>query len=150
MYIPMYYCQSDHGVSNLLGPRKQGVWSKINFSQIKMLSFVVFKYNGLLNWYSEWCFIPLFFDIEKWLWKYSFGTFWGPRAMSIYKIQQFHLNAVDFWHHKLTLKVQFWHFLMNHNSLTDSKKFPVSMLILGQKSCFLGPTIFKIPQLNWH
>ena len=49
IYIPMYYCQSDHGVSNLLGPRKQGVWSKINFSQIKMLSFVVFKYNGLLN-----------------------------------------------------------------------------------------------------
>ena len=24
------------------------------------------------------------------------------------------------------------------------------MLILGQKSSFLGPTIFKIPQLNWH
>ena len=26
--------------------------------------------------------------------------------------------------------------------------FPFSMLILGQKSCFLGPTIFKIPQPN--
>ena len=24
------------------------------------------------------------------------------------------------------------------------------MLILGQKACFLGPTIFKIPQPNWH
>jgi hypothetical protein len=24
--------------------------------------------------------------------------------------------------------------------------FPLSMLILGQKSCFLGPTIFEIPQ----
>ena len=24
------------------------------------------------------------------------------------------------------------------------------MLILGQKSCILGPTIFKIPQPNWH
>ena len=23
---------------------------------------------------------------------------------------------------KLTLKIQFWHFLMNHNSLTDVKK----------------------------
>ena len=30
------------------------------------------------------------------------------------------------------------------------KKNPLSMLILGQKSCFLGPTIFKIPQPNWH
>ena len=31
-------------------------------------------------------------------------------------------NSVDFWHQKLTLKVRFWHFLMNHNSLTDSLK----------------------------
>ena len=26
-------------------------------------------------------------------------------------------NAVDFWHQKLTLRVQFWHFLTNRNSL---------------------------------
>ena len=31
-------------------------------------------------------------------------------------------NLVDFRHRKLTLKVQFWHFLMNHNSWTDLKK----------------------------
>ena len=24
------------------------------------------------------------------------------------------------------------------------------MLILGQKACFLGPTIFEIPQPNWY
>ena len=24
-------------------------------------------------------------------------TFWGPGTMSIYKIQKFHLNTVDFW-----------------------------------------------------
>ena len=41
--------------------------------------------------------IWLIFDIENWLWKYNFGTFWGPGTMSIYKIQQFHLNTVDFW-----------------------------------------------------
>ena len=28
------------------------------------------------------------------------------------------------------------------------KQFPLSMLILGQNSCILGPTIFKIPQPN--
>ena len=28
--------------------------------------------------------------------------------------------------------------------------FPLSTLIFGQKSYFLGPTIFKIPQPNWH
>ena len=33
---------------------------------------------------------------------------------------------------------------------TFKKDFPLSMFILGQKSCFLGPTIFEIPQPNWH
>ena len=28
--------------------------------------------------------------------------------------------------------------------------FPLSILIFGQKSCFLGPTIFEIPQPNWY
>jgi len=28
--------------------------------------------------------------------------------------------------------------------------FPLSVLIFGQKCCFLGPTIFKIPQPNWY
>ena len=40
--------------------------------------------------------IQLIFDIENWLWKYNFGTYWGPGTMSIYKIQQFHLNTTDF------------------------------------------------------
>ena len=30
------------------------------------------------------------------------------------------------------------------------KKVPLGMLILGQKSCILGSTIFKIPQPNCH
>ena len=28
--------------------------------------------------------------------------------------------------------------------------FPLIILIFGQRSCFLGPTIFKIPQPNWY
>ena len=57
-------------------------------------------------------------------------------------------NSVDFWHRKLTLKVQFWHFLTNHNSLQDCfKKIHVDS---WAKSCILGPTIFKILQPNWH
>ena len=27
---------------------------------------------------------------------------------------------------------------------------PLSILIFGQNSCFLGPTTFKLPQPNWH
>ena len=58
-------------------------------------------------------------------------------------------NSVNFWHRKLTLKVQFRHFLMDHHRII-LKQFPLSMSILGQKSWILGPTIFKIPQPNWH
>ena len=61
----------------------------------------------------------------------------------------FEKKSVDFWLWKLNLKVQFWHFLMNRKSSMDfMKKFPSSMLILGQKSCSLAPTIFWIPQPN--
>ena len=34
--------------------------------------------------------------------------------------------------------------------IDGSKKNPLSMLILGQKYCFLRPTIFKIPLPNWY
>ena len=50
----------------------------------------------------------------------------------------------------MTLKVRFWHFLSNLHSSIDFKKNPLSMLILGRKSCFLGPTKFEIPQPNWY
>ena len=30
------------------------------------------------------------------------------------------------------------------------QRFPLSMSILGQKACILGPTIFRIPQPNWY
>ena len=60
--------------------------------------------------------IPSIFDIENWLWKYNFGTFWRTII-----------------HRRIVLK-----------------QFPLSMLILGQKAWILGPTIFKIPQPNWH
>ena len=45
----------------------------------------------------------------------------------------------------MTLTAWFWHFLSN-----SFKKNPLSLLILGQKSCFLGPPIFETPQLNWY
>ena len=46
-------------------------------------------------------------------------------------------NSVNFWHQKLTMEVQFWHFLTNrHSSAEFFNIFPLSMLILCQKSCF--------------
>jgi len=82
--------------------------------------------------------------------KNVFTKKWSPKLIFLNEIF-FWKNSVDFWHQKLTLKVRFWHFLMNCNSSTDClKRNPLSMSILGQKSCFLGPTNFKIPQPNWH
>ena len=34
--------------------------------------------------------------------------------------------------------------------ILKTQQFPLSVLILGQKACILGPTIFKIPQPNWY
>ena len=39
-------------------------------------------------------------------------------------------------------------FSMSKIDVIFSKKNPLSVLILGQKSCILGPTIFKTPQPN--
>ena len=59
--------------------------------------------------------------------------------------------SLNFWLQKLTLKVWFWHFLSNCYSSPDFlKKNPLRMLILCQKTCFLEPTIFEIPQPNWY
>ena len=57
-------------------------------------------------------------------------------------------KSVDFWHIKLTLKVRFRHFFTNWCS-PYFQNTTLSMSILGQKSCILGTTIFKIPQPNW-
>jgi hypothetical protein len=75
---------------------------------------------------------------------------WSPKLI-FFNDFFFWKNSIDFWHRKLTLKVGFRHFLTNHNLSQDClKKFPLSMVILRQKSCILGPTIFKIPQPNRH
>ena len=62
------------------------------------------------------------------------------------KLLHFRTHHLQYSTTELTLKVGFRHFLTNHNSLQDC--FKTRMLILGQNSCILGPTIFEIPLLN--
>ena len=45
---------------------------------------------------------------------------------------------MDFWRTKFTLKARIWHFLFVH-----ILNFSLFMLILGKKSCFLGPRSLK-------
>ena len=69
--------------------QKQKSFKNINLDTIFCNKCFLLK-NCLLNWYSYIKVflekIQLIFDIENWLWKYNFGTFWGPGALSIYKI----------------------------------------------------------------
>ena len=55
-------------------------------------------------------------------------------------------KSFDFWNRKWTLKVRFQHFLTNHHCSICFKE----IFFRACLSCILGPTISKIPQLNWH
>ena len=43
-----------------------------------------------------------------------------------------------------------WILPKNERWISTSKITTSSMLIFGQKACFLGPTIFEIPRPNWY
>ena len=78
--------------------------------------------------------------------------------------------SVIFWHRKMTLKVQFWHFLRPWQKLSFQLKLPDSLfskikdnfcrptiheiqqfhLIVDPKPCFLGPSNLETPWPNWH
>ena len=47
---------------------------------------------------------------------------WSPKLIFLIEKKNEH-NSVDFWHLKLTFKLQFWHFLMNYKSSTEILKF---------------------------
>ena len=44
--------------------------------------------------------------------KKVFDKYWSPKLIFLDK-NFFRKNSINFWHPKLTLKVQFWHFLTN-------------------------------------
>ena len=73
-------------------------------------------------------------SLEIWLWKYNFGTFWGPGILSIPKLQQFPWS-------KLILGQKFW-FLgplksKSHNP-TDLNMLYIYMIVDYKK--FMWPT----------
>ena len=125
------------GILKMVGPRKRDLWTKIN---ILKGNHCILRIRGVLV-HKKWGMIlenkvVQKFKLEK---KNVFFKKWSPKLIFLY---DFFLN---FLHRKLTLKVRFRLFLTNHNSLQDCFK---TISFFGQKSCILGPTIFKIPQPN--
>ena len=81
--------------------------------------------------------------------KKVFTKKWSPNLIFFYeiffeKIQLIFEIQNWFWKYDFGT---FWRAVIHQRI---KKKNPLSMLILGQTSCFLGPTIFKIPQPNWY
>ena len=54
--------------------------------------------------------------------KKCFNKKWSPKLI-LFNEFLFFLNSVDFWNQKLTLKLQFWHFLTNCRSSTEFFSF---------------------------
>ena len=71
-----------------------------------------------------------------WLWSFKDGESLKSRFVAKNRLWKY--NYCTFWQTVIqrTIHKIWW--------------FPLSMLILDQKSCFLGPTMFEIPQPNWH
>ena len=105
----------------MVGPKKQDFWQKINILKGKHCSLRIRGKN------------VFFYKISS------------PKLIFLYEFC-FWKNSVDFWHRKLTLKVPFRHFLMNHNSSQDfSNSFLWECWFLGKKLAFYDP-----PSLKFH
>ena len=78
-------------------------WSNGELSKIghhfnnKVISKLMLSKNVLLYWYSSMKKKNrMIFDIEIWLWKSNFGTFWYLQITLIHKILQFPLGMLTF------------------------------------------------------
>ena len=129
-----------------MGPKKQGFCSKINCIQMKLLYFV--------NWHSarasksaKMVLTKSIFYVKNQLNFFKNNFHFG---ISIFKRPFFvktFFPRLNFWTTLLSkIMPNFWWTDIPHRNLLLF--FLMSMLILGQKSFFLGPTIFEIPQPN--
>ena len=81
------------------------------------------------------------FFTKKWYPKLMFlNGFFFEKSPSIFDKEK--------WLWKYDYFGTFWQAIIDGRIVL--KKLPLSTLTLGQKSCILRPTIFKVPQPNWH
>ena len=66
------------------------------------------------------------------------------------KYERIYLNPQRLGHESNALTTELLVNVSLFHCIFEIQQFPLSMLILGQKPCFLGPTIFEIPRPNWY
>ena len=84
--------------------------------KLKLEKNVLYK-NSLLYWYFFFEKILLIFDIENWLWKYNFSTFWRTIIHHRIVLKQFPLSTSILGHKSCIFKIPQpnWHWLAKHD-----------------------------------
>ena len=95
--------------------------------------------NVLLNWYSsmkkKFRKIPMIFDIENWLWKSNFGTFWQPKTFLIL-YPSFENSTTGNAIIYIDIKIQ------------KSTKCPIFLMIFGSKKSNLKKLLTGGPEID--
>ena len=125
-----------------MGPKKQHFWQKINILKETIVIWEYGERQFVKNW--AWFYKQSGSKIEVRR-KRIFYKKWSPKLIFLNEFSIWK-SSVDFWHRKLTLKVPFRHFLMNHNSSQDFlNSFLWECWFLGKKLAFYDP-----PSLKFH
>ena len=129
------YARFGRGISKMVCPKKQDIWPRVNILNEKKI---------ICRWMSV---------------RQKFVIILENTVVQKLKLEK---NAftkkIDSW-----INILKWKNNENNRSIFDIENWLwkyeiflfcfllwVGMLILGSKSCFLGPTIFEIPKPNWY
>ena len=144
----------------MVGPKKQDFWPRINIlegKEIKIQSMIDSlskighdfrnKLSLKLNLSKNYDVVTLKIIILCWMYQISHCAklilfnekYFLGKIRTIFDIKN--------WLSKYDFSTFQWTVIHRQNFFIS---FLLNMLILGQKSCFLGPTSFEIPQPNWY
>ena len=118
--------------------------NEIEYTLIKSVRLWNFKDGGSLNAR----FLPKNQHAQRIFFKQSYNELWFVKKVPKFLCKIFFSNF-NFWTTLFSkIMSNFWWTVTP--CILKILWFPLSILIFGQKSWCLGPTIFKIPQPNWY
>ena len=101
-----------------------------------------YRKGHLLCFFWDHCW-SVFYSATVWIALTKVSFFVLCSKMQLITLQNFHIQTY-FSQFLWFVSLKCW-----FKGILRIQRFPLSMSILGQKACILGPTIFKIPQPNW-